>query len=241
MSGTSTGVLPSAVQSASERSRTSARVSRGRTRARPAPSAVTGLNTCRPTNRSGCPAGLRQVGDRQRRGRGRDDLVGSGDRRQLGQQRRACARVLDDRLDQEGRVGERRQVGGDPDSPGAAVEMLELRAVLGDALLGARRRLIRAGPQQHVAVGGADGRQPARDRARARDGESFLHWSPRIRGRPGLRARADVPQRAPKHVSVFPMVRERSRECRSVTDRRQPSCSVGRTSISLIATCAAGG
>jgi hypothetical protein len=94
-----------------------------------------------------------------------------------------CAPDPHHRLDQEGRVGERRQVGADPYSPGAAVDMLELCAVLGDALLGAGRRLHRAAPEQHVSVPGTDSREPARDRAGPGAGESFLHVSPESDGR----------------------------------------------------------
>ena len=235
MSGTSTGVLPSASQRARERSRTSARVS-GPNASSTSSIRVTGLNTCSPTNRSGWPLACASSATDS------DEVVvatissGPVTDGQLGQQRPLVGRILDDRLDQEGRVGERRQIGGDPYSPRAAVEMLDLRAVLGDALLGARRRLIGAGPQQHVSVRRADGREPARDRARARDGESFLHCSPGFVVGLDDRAPRERPRDA-RSTSGRHMVRERSRrEVRDPVDA-QPSCSVGRTSTSLIAMC----
>ena len=126
----------------------------------------------------GTSGGRRELGDRQRRGSGGKHRLGVGMTSELGQvgeHGRLAAVMLDHRLDQEGGGGEVVEVGHHPD-----LFLLErVVAQLGVALDDRRARAVGGGvgpgPQEHVtpAMGGRGG-QPARNRSRTGDSESFL-------------------------------------------------------------------
>ncbi len=126
MSGTSTGVLPSASHSArGPRAGLRARLRRERQ-----------LDELHPRHRVEhvkrdealrMAARLRELGDRQRRGRRREHRVavgGAGHLAEVGEHLRLAAVVLDDRLDEERRVVEAAEVGDHLDAAGVAALVL---------------------------------------------------------------------------------------------------------------------
>ena len=173
MSGTSTGVLPRDSHRRRARSRVSALASGGNA------SSIElhprhRVERMQADEALGVPAGVRQLGDRQRGGRGGEHGAGAGVAGELAevrQHRGLAAVVLDDRLDQEGGGGQLVEIGHDPDAVG--IEALQLRARLRHARAGALGRVIRSRPQQHVAVFGGGDRQATGDDARAGDSYSF--------------------------------------------------------------------
>jgi hypothetical protein len=89
-------------------------------------------------------------------------------------ERRLGRGVLDDRLDDDGRLAQAVQVAGHLDVGRARL------AALGEAALRALRRPVRARPQHDLAVVRGDRGQPAGDPAAARDADALL--------RPAVRA-----------------------------------------------------
>ena len=135
----------------------------------------TGLKTCRPTKRSGWPlARASSVTDSE-------EVVwrvpprGSAWPARLGEHRRLAAVVLDDRLDEERGVGQGVEVGRRPaPARGRSALRRASSSVFATVARARSAERVRARPQQHVAVARGCHGQPARDRARAGDSESFL-------------------------------------------------------------------
>ena len=115
-----------------------------------------------------------QVAHRQRRGGGREHGVLPGVPRQLSEHLRLAAVVLDHRLDEEGGVCEIVQAADDLNAVGIDPLFFELCAGLGHGGAGPLRRGVGARPQKHVPAARGRHCQPARDRARAGDSDSFL-------------------------------------------------------------------
>ena len=130
--------------------------------------------------------------------------------------------VLDDGLDEERRLGERLEVRDDLDAVRAAVELGQLVAVLGNGRPYPVCGRVGAGPQQDVSMGGGDGGEPGRDRARAGDGKLFWQGVSWVEGGRGTSVASPLGV-APKGTRPSPR--------RSAM--RQLSCSVGRIRISL--------
>jgi hypothetical protein len=130
------------------------------------------------------------------------------------------ARILDDGLDQERRLRQLVEIPHHPYSVSAALQFGELVAVLGDRAADAVCGGGGTGPEQDLSVGGSDGGQTGRDRARAGDGESFVQGISWCEVRPGPSHGPRAPSRV-RDCSV-----ERSDPYRSPPSRPRPSASV---------------
>ena len=120
----------------------------------------------------GPPGRLRERLDRERRRGGRDDRVAGQQLVELGEVGRLRVGVLDDRLDDERRARQLRQIGVDLDA------VLVVVGELGDALVRALRRRLAARPQGDLSVLDRDSREARRDGAASCDAQPFLHPSP---------------------------------------------------------------
>src|SRR5581483_7833354 len=128
-----------------------------------------------PDETLGRAARLGELGDGQRRRGRRDHGVVTGDAAELGEDRRLGARLLDDRLDQEGRLArELLEVGYDAYVLGVDLAA-EAAADAVDAPPRALRGGLRAGPQKGVTVARGDGGQSAGDGSAPGDAEALLH------------------------------------------------------------------
>ena len=146
----------------------------------------------------GRPAGAGELRDRERRGRRPEQRFIVGDLCELTPQRGLGVEVLDDGLDDRGRVAQRAQVLDDLDVLGVDLAA-EPSAVLVHRAACSLRRVVRARPEDHLTVAGGSSRQPTGDRSTADDPEALVHRAgvlSAVLGRP-LPARGPTPSGSP--------------------------------------------